>query len=103
MRHHTCRTTGEPPLHTLLRRRRLELSLLQADVAEALNVSTECVTLWEGGRRRMELSKIPRLAAALQIDPRELCAKALEEFHPAFYNTLFGPRDSTPTSIHPIV
>jgi len=103
MRHHPCCTTGEPPLHTLLRRRRLELSLLQADVAEALNVSPECVTLWEGGRRRMELSKIPRLAAALQIDPRELCAKALEEFHPAFYNTLFGPQDGTPASIHPTI
>ena len=51
----------------------------------------------------MELSKIPRLAKALQIDARELCAKALEEFHPAFYDTLFGPRDSTPASIHPTV
>ena len=95
------RTPGDPPLHTLLRRRRLELSLLQADIAEALDVSPECVTMWEGGRRRMELSKIPRLAVALQIDARELCVRALQEFHPAFYATLFGARDITPASIHP--
>jgi len=96
-----CRTTSEPPLHTLLRRRRQELSLLQADVAEALNVSPEAVTLWESGRRRMELAKLPRIAAALQLDARELCIRALAEFHPAFYNTLFGPRAEAPATIIP--
>ena len=67
------------PLHILLRRRREELKLLQSDVAEALHVRPECVGLWEAGRRRMELCKIPRLAAVLQIDPQQLCAKALAE------------------------
>ena len=81
---------SEPPLHILLRRRRQELSLLQADVAEALHVSPECITMWESGRRRMELSKLPRLAAALQIDAKALCAKALAEFHPLFFRTLFA-------------
>jgi hypothetical protein len=38
----------------------------------------------------MELSKLPRLAATLQIDAKELCAKALAEFHPSFYAVLFG-------------
>jgi DNA-binding XRE family transcriptional regulator len=80
----------ELPLHLLLRRRRQELRLLQADVAEALHVSPECITMWETGRRRMELSKLPRLAAALQIDAKELCAKALAEFHPLFFQTLFA-------------
>jgi predicted transcriptional regulator len=82
--------SSNEPLNALLRRRRLELNLLQADLAEALDVSPECITLWEAGRRRMELAKIPRIAAALQIDPKELCNKALSEFHPAFYATLFG-------------
>ena len=81
---------SDPPLHILLRRRRQELSLLQADVAEALHVSPECVTLWEAGRRRMELSKLPRIAATLQIDAKQLCAKALAEFHPLFFRTLFA-------------
>ena len=93
--------TSEPPLHILLRRRRQELHMIQADVAERLAVTPEAVTLWEGGHRRMELSKIPRLARALQIDPKELCAKALQEYHPAFFQTLFGPRIVEPASISP--
>ena len=96
-----CCTTAEPPLHTLLRRRRQELSLAQADVAAALNVSDGAVTLWESGRRRVELSKIPRLAEALQLDPRELCIQALAEFYPGFHATLFGPRLEKRVSVHP--
>ena len=88
-----------PLLHILLRRRRKQLGLVQSDVAEALRVSPECVTLWEAGRRRMELSKIPRLAAILELDAKELCAKALAEFHPAFYATLFAPGDAAQANI----
>ena len=80
----------EIPLHILLRRRRQELSLFQSQLADALHVRAEAIAQWECGRRRMELSKIPRIAAALQIDARELCAKALAEFHPLVYATLFG-------------
>jgi transcriptional regulator with XRE-family HTH domain len=88
----TATTTEAPlPLHILLRRRREELSLLQAQVAEALHVSPECITQWECGRRRMELSKLPRIAEALQLDSKKLCAKALAEFHPLVYAALFGP------------
>lgn len=85
-------TPNVEPVHSLLRRRRKELSLIQAEIAEALHVTPECIVLWECGRRRMELSKLPRLAAALQIDPKELCAKALAEFHPSVYAVLFGNR-----------
>ena len=90
-------TTIKLPLHILLRRRREELCLYQAEIAEALNVSPECIGLWECGRRRMELSKVPRLAEALHLDAKELCAKALAEFHPLFYAALF--RDPTPANI----
>jgi transcriptional regulator with XRE-family HTH domain len=69
--------TTEAPLHILLRRRRQELSLVQSQLAEVLHVSPECIGQWECGRRRMELSKLPRIAAALQLDARELCSKAL--------------------------
>ena len=94
-------TTVAPvePLHILLRRRREELRLVQAEVAEALRVSPECVTLWEAGRRRMDLCKLPRIAAILQMDPKQLCAKALAEFHPLFYAALFGHRDSATGNI----
>lgn len=85
---------AELPLHLALRRRRQELHLLQADIAEILHVSPECITLWEGGLRRMELAKLPRIAAALKMDARELCAKGLAEFYPNVYEALFG--SSTP-------
>ena len=78
------------PLHILLRQRRRALSLRQSELAEALHVSPECVTQWECGRRRMELSKLPRIAAVLHLNPQQLCARALAEFHPLFYATLFG-------------
>ena len=87
------------PLHILLRQRREQLSLVQSDVAEALHVTPECVTLWEAGRRRMELSKLPRIAAILELDAKELCAQALAEFHPAFYATLFAPDGAVQTNI----
>ena len=90
-------TTIKQPLHILLRRRREELSLYQAEIAEALHVSPECIGLWECGRRRMELSKVPRLAEVLHLDAKELCAKALAEFHPLFYAALFS--DTTPANI----
>ena len=88
--HPTAIMTNTVPLHILLRRRRNELRLLQAEIAAALGVSPECVTLWEAGRRRMELSKLPRLAEVLQIDAKHLCTRALAEFHPLFYHALFG-------------
>ncbi len=78
------------PLHVLIRRRRRELNLTQADLAELLNVSPESVALWEAGRRRMDLARIPRLADALQIDARRLCALALAEFQPYFCACLLG-------------
>jgi len=82
-------TTGMP-LHLMLRNRRKELSLFQGQIAELLHVTPECVAQWECGRRRMELSRLPRIAAVLQIDARELCIKALAEFHPLLFATLFG-------------
>jgi transcriptional regulator with XRE-family HTH domain len=82
--------TTEAPLHILLRQRRQELSLVQSQLAEVLHVSPECIAQWECGRRRMELSKLPRIAAALQLDARELCSKALAEFHPLLFASLFG-------------
>ncbi len=101
MNDYPCFTTGEPPLNILLRRRRHELKMSQADVAEALSVSPEAVVLWEGGRRRMELSRLPRIALALKMDPKDICIRGLSEYHPVFYATLFGPRTQTPAAVSP--
>jgi transcriptional regulator with XRE-family HTH domain len=101
MNQNSTATTTEVPLHTLLRRRRQELSLFQTQVAEALHVSPECVGLWECGRRRMELCKLPRIAEVLHLDARKLCAKALAEFHPVLFAALFG-QDASPANIHQV-
>ena len=98
MKQNSTATTAQAPLHVLLRRRREELSLIQAQVAEVLPVTPECVGQWESGHRRMELSKIPRIAEALQLDAKELCVKALAEFHPLVYATLFG-KNAAPAKI----
>jgi DNA-binding XRE family transcriptional regulator len=98
MNQNSTTTTTQVPLHILLRRRREELFLFQTQVAEVLHVSPECVGLWECGRRRMELGKLPRIAAALQLNAKELCAKALAEFHPLLYAALFG-QDAAPSNI----
>lgn len=86
------------PLHDLIRQRRKELGLTQSHLAEALRVTSECITSWESGRRRMELGKIPRLAAVLQLDPKELCVKALAEFYPVIHDTLFVSSKGSPTN-----
>ena len=90
MNQNSTTATAQVPLHILLRRRRQELNLLQAQIAEALHVTPECIGRWEDGSRRMELSKLPRIAEALRMDAKELCVKALAEFHPIVHDTLFG-------------
>ncbi len=73
-----------------LRQRRTALRLRQAEIAAELRVEPETVGHWESGRRRMELDKIPRLAAILQVEGKDLCRRALAEWHPRFHDTLFG-------------
>lgn len=91
--------TAEPPLYMRLRRRREELRLRQADVAEALDVTPEAVTLWEAGRRRVELNRLPQLARVLRVDPKEFCIKALQEYHPAFSQGIFGPHNASAADV----
>ena len=77
------------PFCQILRRRRIELRLRQAEIAAELRVEPETIGHWESGRRRMELDKIPRLASILRLDARDLCRRALSEWHPRFHDTLF--------------
>jgi transcriptional regulator with XRE-family HTH domain len=94
------------PLHQILRRRRQELRLNQAHIAEALNITPEAVGLWECGRRRMELDKLPRIAEVLMLRKRDLCIAALYQFHPRLYAEVFGsqapplPRSADELEMH---
>jgi transcriptional regulator with XRE-family HTH domain len=78
------------PLHVLLRRRREQLHLRQAFIAEAVRVTPECVGLWEAGARRISLDTIPRVAAVLQLPLYPVCMQALREYHPAFAAALLA-------------
>lgn len=73
-----------------IRRRREELGKTQLQVAEAVGVTSDCITLVEGGRRRLDLDRIPRLADALEMDRKDLCRQALLARSPQFYSELFS-------------
>ncbi len=82
--------TNSLSVSALLRHCRRNLRIKQAVIAEELRVSEPVISHWECGRRRVELDKLPRLAAILKLDPKELCRLALSEWHPRFYDALFG-------------
>ena len=76
----------------LIRHRRQELNLTQAEVADKLGVTADCITLVELGYRRLDLNRIPALADALKLNRRQLCRQALQERAPDLYRQLFRGR-----------
>ena len=76
----------------LIRRRRKDLNLTQAEVAEQIGVTPDCVTLFELGYRRPDLDRIPILADALKLNRRQLCRQALQERAPELFRQLFRRR-----------
>lgn len=74
-----------------LRQRRQELGKTQIEIADACGLTQMSITLVEGGRRRLALERVPRLAAALQVDPPELCLLALRCWHPELSAALTMP------------
>lgn len=76
----------------LIRRRREELNLTQAEVAEKIGLTTDAITLVELGYRRLDLDHIPALAEALRLNRRQLCRQALQERAPQLYRELFRER-----------
>jgi transcriptional regulator with XRE-family HTH domain len=65
-------TTGDH-----IRRRRLELGLLQRNVAKALGVSISTVTNWEKHRTEPQLYLIPRIIEFLGYDPFSSYSKSV--------------------------
>jgi hypothetical protein len=68
----------------------ININLLQAGGEQQSLFLISQFKKWEDGSRRMELSKLPRIAKALQLDAKALCAKALAEFYPLFHEALLG-------------
>ncbi len=77
-------------LSRVIKQRRNRLGLKQQQIADALQVVPEAVGHWERGSRRIELDKLPRLAAILQLNEQDVCRIALHEFHPCLYHALYG-------------
>lgn len=84
------------PLARILRQRREQLQLTQADVARALDIqSSEFIGLVENGQRRLDLNRVPQLAGVLKLDTETLCRLALFEAAPQFALSLFGAKIKT--------
>lgn len=79
-------------LGSLIRARREELGLSQADVAHAVGIaSPEFIGMVEKGVRRVALAKAAAFAGALELNHVDFCRWVLLETDCAFYSVLFGP------------
>ena len=84
------RTVQILPLSELIRQRRNTLGLKQQQIADELRVVPESIGNWERGKRRIELDRVPPLAAILQLNEQDVCRLAQFEVHPRLYATLLG-------------
>ena len=78
------------PLADLIKQRRTTLRLTQQQVADALRVVPESVGFWERGKRRIDLDRIPSLAAVLELNEQDVSRLALFEYSPPLHAALFG-------------
>jgi transcriptional regulator with XRE-family HTH domain len=78
------------PLADLIKRRRTSLRLTQQQVADVLRVVPEAVGLWERQKRRVDLDRIPSLAAVLELNEQDVSRLALYEYTPRLHAALFG-------------
>jgi len=61
--------TNPATLGEKLKNRRLELSLLQKEVAKIIGVSEDCITLWENNRSKPYVSYYPQIIEFLGYIP----------------------------------
>jgi transcriptional regulator with XRE-family HTH domain len=81
----------------VVRDRRLELGLKQLDVARAIGVNSgEFIGMVEKVIRMIELNRVTRLAAVLQMNRRDLTKLALKEIAPFAYDSLFSKAPDMP-------
>ncbi len=83
----------EGPFSQFVRQRRLFLNLTQEEVADAVGVTPEQITLVEAGKRRLELDRVHLLADRLHVERQMLCRQALWERAPMLYQNLFSAVD----------
>ena len=69
----SCPTVSKAISAAVIRQRRQQLNLTQAEVADKLGVTADCITLAELGYRRLDLDRMQALADALNLNRRQLC------------------------------
>ena len=80
-----------PKFHEVIRNRRRQLQRSQREVARAVGIqSADFISLVEKGQRRIDLDRIPALAAVLDLDVHQLCRQALALSAPRMAEALFG-------------
>lgn len=85
--------SNNPQLRQVIRDRRQQKNMTQAEVAKSVGVSSpEFIGMVEAGTRRIDLDKVPTLAGILDLDRKDLVAMALSETHPLAYKELFGKK-----------
>jgi transcriptional regulator with XRE-family HTH domain len=88
-------------LADVIKQRRITLGRTQQQLAEQLRVAAETICYWEAQKRRIALDRVPRLAAALQLDAQDLSRLALFEYHPRLHAALFGSEPPQPRPVSP--
>jgi len=79
-------------LKDVIRNRRVELGLSQADLASAVGIrNVDFVSMIEAGFRIVDPNRAVAFAAALQLDQMDFCQVVLYEMCPGFYAAMFGP------------
>ncbi len=69
--------TNPATLGEKLKNRRLELSLLQKEVAKIIGVSEDCITLWENNRSEPYVSYYPKIIQFLGYVPFDVDCRTL--------------------------
>jgi DNA-binding XRE family transcriptional regulator len=60
-----------------LRKRRIDLGLLQREVAKLIGVSEDSITYWENGRAKPQIQHMPKIIEFLGYNPLEVEEKNL--------------------------
>ena len=96
---------GSKRFGEFIRQRREELELKQAELAKRMDLSPTTIAYLESGSRGCDLDHLPKLAAAINVDPRKLGQLYLEERYPALYRILFPDPSvwENPTHSYPVI
>src|SRR5690349_5937385 len=72
---------------------------IQKEVADELGYPTpNVISMFRQGKMKVPLEKVPALAAALELDPRDLLLAAMTEYAPATLRALTQVFGSFPTA-----